>query len=776
MNPDPDAGPGSPDSPRQSGFFKAPRPHESLLRVTIAFALLILPLVMWVPSFFGRSVYLDDSLLFSMPLKVEWAAQLLRGVFPFWSERIGAGYPVFAESQIGVLFPLNALFLLPLPPSAAYGVYAVVCAWVAGFGYLAVSRRFVASRFLQVLSAILYASTGFSFFHASHLNILGILSLLPWLVHFTVRWSESGRVRDFAAAAACGALIVFSGHPPVAAAALLTLALSSILYHDIPWSRRIPSFFSVGLAVAGLSAIQWLPTVALARISTRALTPTAWIEGGALSIADLSIPLFPLTALHQPSVSHAAIELSVTSMGLFIAFLSIFYVKVSPAIRRLWGIVVISFVVATAGGYGLVSTLLPLLKEVRDIQRFALPAFFCLPLLSALAIESSMRRPVKWRLLEAASLLLFLAVLPAVREYPGAFVHLLIFAGVVALWAFPFVARPRWLAVVIFLEALFWGGLFAKIGFVPAARVTSPLELRPPISRVAVALPYHENPVNTLFQKMRSVPIPATAWLYIPQAPQSMGLDSAQSDMQLNAPWFPGIYSYPWNYWVLDPDRPLLDFLRLAGVSHLVSTIGGFRLPEEGSADVFDDLRAHLFRISDPVLNVKFYPTRALEVLPNDEVKIAAKVLAPRSPLMTTLYLVPTATLDLTTDQEKQFAGNRPAEGEFTLNQFVYRGPRITISGTAAQAGFLFISATYAPGWLARVNGAVAPIFRAQYQFMAVPVSAGDLRISMHYEPPGFRVGALISALYLLALLALWLLPGRRVRPMTNARKAAESD
>jgi hypothetical protein len=63
----------------------------------------------------------------------------------------------------------------------------------------------------------------------------------------------------------------------------------------------------------------------------------------------------------------------------------------------------------------------------------------------------------------------------------------------------------------------------------------------------------------------------------------------------------------------------------------------------------------------------------------------------------------------------------------------------------------------FAPGWSATVNGAPAPIFRADGRHRAIPVPAGRSRVVLSYHPPLLRAAAAVSfsALVVIAGLAL---------------------
>ncbi len=84
----------------------------------------------------------------------------------------------------------------------------------------------------------------------------------------------------------------------------------------------------------------------------------------------------------------------------------------------------------------------------------------------------------------------------------------------------------------------------------------------------------------------------------------------------------------------------------------------------------------------------------------------------------------------------------------------------------SAQSGWLFISQVWYPGWTAEIDGAAAPIYRANYAFMAVNVPPGSQKVELIYRPIPYQVGALLSILILVVLLFLIITHRRSTRRM----------
>lgn len=94
--------------------------------------------------------------------------------------------------------------------------------------------------------------------------------------------------------------------------------------------------------------------------------------------------------------------------------------------------------------------------------------------------------------------------------------------------------------------------------------------------------------------------------------------------------------------------------------------------------------------------------------------------------------------------------------------------PRLTLSRNAPgslemrieqndRPGFLVVTDAWDSGWQAAVNGRPEPVLRANHCFMAVGVPAGETVVTLSYKPGVFTLGAWISILSLLGVVAIGL-------------------
>jgi len=92
-------------------------------------------------------------------------------------------------------------------------------------------------------------------------------------------------------------------------------------------------------------------------------------------------------------------------------------------------------------------------------------------------------------------------------------------------------------------------------------------------------------------------------------------------------------------------------------------------------------------------------------------------------------------------------------------------GPNaVRVSATADVSSYLVVNDFYHRGWVAYVDGERTRVLIANALFRAVPIEAGQHTLELRFEPLSHIVGALISALTLIACvgLMLWGWLGRR--------------
>jgi uncharacterized membrane protein YfhO len=94
-----------------------------------------------------------------------------------------------------------------------------------------------------------------------------------------------------------------------------------------------------------------------------------------------------------------------------------------------------------------------------------------------------------------------------------------------------------------------------------------------------------------------------------------------------------------------------------------------------------------------------------------------------------------------------------------------YQADEVGVKASLPRPGFLLLLDTYFPGWMATVNGQPTKIYRADYNFRAVPLPAGTSTVHFFYRPTSLRLGLALSAAGWLALVGAWFWSRKR-RPV----------
>jgi len=199
-------------------------------------------------------------------------------------------------------------------------------------------------------------------------------------------------------------------------------------------------------------------------------------------------------------------------------------------------------------------------------------------------------------------------------------------------------------------------------------------------------------------------------------------------------------------YWEGHLDSPLVHFLN---VKYVVTTQEiqrpGYTLVYTGSVRIYRNDR----------------------VLPRAFVVDGARVIPERGALLAALSgLDPQREVLLETTPPGDRPRGRPAPVN-AVHVASYTANRVTLQVEMATPGFVVMSDSYFPGWVAEVTGEEGrqevPILRANGAFRAVALGPGTFELTMRYSPLSLKVGALGSfvAGVVLALLLGYMVWGR---------------
>lgn len=712
-------------------------------------------------------------------------ASLSRGEIPWWNPYLALGVPGVAIT--GAVFEpftlvLGRLFDAPMLSN----MKAVAGMVVGGAGMAVFVRALGASRTAGVLAAVAFAFSGWTIVWLGRTNMLAEM-WMPWLFWAVERLLAGGGARFAGALALVTGFTCLSSHPQTAAQMLFALgayaAWRALRAHAPAVAARKLAVLAVAVALGlAIGLVQLLPTAELiadsdlpaqgrARTEQAASAAEAVVYGlrGDWTVIrrDLPTALMLVSPLYFGSPANSTYwwrGYNMMEMMVYTGLVPLFFAAYAAGRRRdvrgagVW----LVFAVAALG----VAYALPV---------FNLVNYF--PVLG-LAYNGRLRLVFRFALVVAAALGFdrFMADARAGRARWAAWLGG--FALVVL--AAPAIARPIMAALggqprLPSLGVAVWAQagvvvLLAALALAAALRARRRLSagaFRAAVVALAFAdLWWHFGDFNPPLPREHVYPeTPAVRVLKSDPA-----LFRVTSALPLRI--MPADSKLPYRLYDVD----LFDVLNLKRYTRLQQTVNGFPWGPENTirAFILDPARHHGLM---NLMNVKYtiapgadfdlpnlYEGRPgfrkvydrdvriwenLEVLPRAFLVGAAAVVSADAALarVTSAEFDPRAVVLL--EDPASPALTAPASGRAILSE--YDANRVVVRTETTGPAYLVLADTYHPGWRARMDGADATVYPADFLFRAVWVPAGSHEVIFEFAPRSYRVAVAGSLLALVA-------------------------
>lgn len=363
-------------------------------------------------TFGSHEYFASDLFHFHWPLRTIAARAYKAFELPQRTPLLGFGFPLLAEGQTAVLYPLNVLTLGLLPTALAINGSVLLHHALAGLGTFLLARHYRLRTGAAALGAVLFAFSGFFMVHARHLNMPAVAAWLPWLaLAIELAWSRPS-ARTVTGLSVVTAMIVLAGHPQLAHAHAV-FAFVWVLPRLRSSRRRGALAVACGALVGALlAAPQLLPMFELNALGPR----SAGLGEREAAIADMQLrhlatffdPYWfgdPARGTYPPNLPppHWEIVASIGIPGLLLALSSLWpgRRRSRAPIARLWGVASV-FLLLSLGANGpfgnLVQSMVPGSSYFRFSSRFLLQVAFALSLLAAAAADRWARVAPRLRL------------------------------------------------------------------------------------------------------------------------------------------------------------------------------------------------------------------------------------------------------------------------------------------------------------------------------------------------------------------------------------------
>ncbi len=728
-----------------------------LLRMALLIALAIaLPLFLFHEVFFNNIIVLgdlsgSDLLNLHLPFKYILHTNLLAGQLPLWEPNLAMGFPVFAEGQTGVFYPINLILAFISPYlSLNLSIIAVFfISFISSFLYLKSLKR---STPASIFGSIAFSFSAFFITRFKHLNLVNVASLFPLLFLFTRLYFDRKKMRYVLLTGFTIAAMVFAGHPQMMFYCVLVFLIYTlfeafrIFYNgkDQAVAASVVFFLTVSIVTGvGLSAVQTLPTVEFLQLTQRQdfndVTLTAYPYNPRNLITLISPYFFGNPALGTYKEDENVMGIfweNASYFGVIPLLFALFWIY--KAVRKkgsfddFFFIFLALFSLLLMFGkntplFLALTKIIPLFNLFRFPTRFNLFFIFALVALSTNTFDYLLNR------------------LPAKRKKIFTFGTILLLIADLFVFATPYISY-------LHLEE------YRKV-----PEIVKKISTDKNFFRIYSLTQYGQSPYAVFGWKNDAATLLATGEMLPPNNNVFYKLPSFT-----DRGWFEGGLSLQRrnrveNFLLKENQNPALTgkILGLYNVKYLISfadqlgieitKIGEYNLGPAYASPV------NIFENMQVMPRVYFVPEA--EVAQNKE-EAFQKITDPN--------FLPTKTVIL-----EKMPQTLPPRFNEVIDTFQHDNPvriidyqpqEVLISANLKNSGFLVFSDIYYPGWKAEVDGKSQEILRANYLNRALELTPGQHQIRFDYDPVSFKIGFAISAVTFLGLIVVggWLLVSKR--------------
>ncbi len=711
--------------------------------------------------------------------------QFWLGHFPLWNPYLDCGLPNLASVQGALLFPINLLVLMPLGPFYGGGLAAFLKLFLAGWFTMLYLRALGVSNQGAFLSGLVFSLSSYMIVWLGHphVNSAMCLPLLLYLIELAFRSPQTGGpgrmtvsvVRVWVGFAVVFGCMLLGGHPPTMVHVTLFTGIY-FLFRVIAHHRERPwplAGWLLGAMILGflLAAPAIMPYLEYYQhnstgVSSRILQRSS----SQLPLNTLILFLFP----HLSGSPTEGFEETMLRLGIgnlmpnfsertgYVGILPLLFALYAVVGRRcrlsvFYGLVTL---VSLLGIYGVpplpaLCGALPVLRDVNP-TRLILLISFSVATLAGLGWDRFQRdapgRRTVW-VVAGFWMLIGLVLLWLWHQIASRW-SLLDAAHRSFLWPQFFMLAGSLVASgVLFLRFLNrrrgWGPVIV-LAWVAVDLLASGRGFNPAITRdcyypatPAIRWLKQQEPAGYRILGEKFVLVPNTAQVFSLRDARGYDFNAVRRYEEL-------IDGQAGNFFFYNSAPSLPKPFQLLSVKYVL-----FFQPPPPDPALFELAYSNEINI----YRYRAYRERALAVfdcrVEQDQASLLKTVRSGRFDPAQVLLL----------EEEPGRAKTRslsqtPAAGTNAAVRIVSdEADEVSIKAVMPQPGFLLLLDTYFPGWTATVNGLPAHIFRADYNFRAVELPAGDSTVRFVYRPRSLQLGVVLFAISALILAVAWFWP-----------------
>jgi hypothetical protein len=706
----------------------------------------------------GESFALGDFSAFGYPLAHFHRTSFWNGELPLWNSLSYTGIPWLAQWNTLCLYPGSLLYLIP-PLPWSLNLYCVAHLHLAGVGMYLLTRKWTGDNVAAAFAATAYALGGLTQNCLMWPNNIAALAWLPFVL-LTLRTAIQTGGRTLLLAIVVGSLQMLTGAPEIILLTWLGGAFVALIdLHELPIkrARRILRFGLVVIGIAALCAIQLFPFLDLLRLSSRTgeSSGRSWVLGP-LGWIRMIAPLFETRLKGTGAIFHIGQAWTHSIyLGLPVIWLALHgLISMPPLRRRLCIAVLTSSLLLTTGLANKLLEAVPIANLMRYPVKFILVWMIALPLLAAFGLHRlrSTRRPMLTPLI---GMILLACLAAAVLESP----------------------KPDSLPIEVVKRNFMWRVLLGAasialcivsvraIGAKGAAcqggaffLLVCDLFFHQPSLHPSIDAHWYTEP-NPVMANFSDPVLRGTHRVHPGRSRQLQNNFNVDASLQESFILTRVSMSMNWNL-----------------VEGLAKAVGFYSLwlPTQS------DAREALFRDAEdlPAGLADFLAIRNLTTVENSfDWPLRDSALAPVTIGMRPLFgdagelfehvrsesFDPRSQIWIPRDHEA--ALKNLADAKSAVADILIEGGTIRFSCTAQEDCLAAIAVTRHPGWEARVDDVISPVYPANHGYMAIRIPAGQHSVSLVFRDRAFEFGRWVSLVTLIGLIAAWGRLGAQAAP-----------
>lgn len=373
-----------------------------LVPTAVGLAVVALVAAVWAARILetpGRWLWNLDLPKIDFPLAVFANEALAKGQLPLWNDRLGLGFPLYAEGQVAAFYPPSWL-VFRLAPITALDVYRVLHLAFAGLGAGLLVLRLRGSRPGALIAVLVAVLGGGIVAKLEWHNLVAAYAWVPWILLPLVRRPRPSREGLVASGLLFG-IQALAGHPNTWLLTGVTLLVVLVAGRD-GWLAGVRRAVGVGLLGAAIGAVQLVPTALLTTLSVRAnaLSPNDLFASAATpfdllafafqgAFARLQNGSWDIYSNWYPDGTFALLEVA-AYVGLPVLGLAVGATRLRRSRPLVLAVVVLVAIPVIEAFRPEVLLSVPLLNGLRSPVRAYLPAALLLGVLAGMAVG---RRP-----------------------------------------------------------------------------------------------------------------------------------------------------------------------------------------------------------------------------------------------------------------------------------------------------------------------------------------------------------------------------------------------